>query len=61
MAGQADWWLIMAAERSETGIERYVTEVQRLLRWAVIWGGVRGLSLWGDGHGEARCHRSTAG
>ncbi|KAL4418808.1 hypothetical protein ABPG77_006777 [Micractinium sp. CCAP 211/92] len=31
MAGQADWWLAMASERSETAIDRYVSEVQRLL------------------------------
>jgi hypothetical protein len=32
MAGQADWFLLMAPERSPMAIARYVEEVQRLFR-----------------------------
>lgn len=42
MAGQADWWLLMASERSETAIDRYVSEVQRLFRWGGWLGAKQG-------------------
>lgn len=39
MQGQADWWVLFAAERDEAALERYLREVQRLYavmdRWAI--------------------------
>ena len=37
MQGQADWFLLLAPERDEVAITRFVNEVQRLFR--CVWEG----------------------